>query len=236
MRELLYTIVMLLCVGFTLQSCHDEETYAEQKEKEREAIAYFLARSPLVLRNAQFEELLNIKGINVISEEQFEQQDSTTDVSKDEFVLFRNTGIYMQIVRKGTGEKMKSGESKRIICRYWEYNILGDSLQSTDQVPYFASSPTILNVNNNSGTISASFNTQINGGGALYMTYATNGAMEVPSGWLLPLSYIKVGRQNSEDGGIAKVRMILPHSSNHKDATQNVYPCFYEITYQEMRD
>ena len=38
------------------------------------------------------------------------------------------------------------------------------------------------------------------------------------------------------DEGIAKVRLIVPHSEGHTSATTNVYPCFYEILYQEMRE
>ena len=58
----------------------------------------------------------------------------------------------------------------------------------------------------------------------------------VPNGWIIPLQYVKVGRQTSADSGIAKVRLIVPHSQGQSDATSNVYPCFYELTYQEMRD
>ena len=229
--------VMLVLTGFALQACKDEETYAEQKEKERDAIAYFLGRSPLVLMNSQGDTLLNTGRIKVISEEQFEAQDSMTNVAENEYVLFRNTGIYMQIVRKGPGRKIQSGETKRIISRYWEWNILGDSLQTTDMVPYFATNPEIMDVSNNSGTITASFNTEVNGGGAMYMTYKGSASiMAVPSGWLLPLTYVNVGRQTTADEGIAKVRIIVPHGSGHTDATTNVYPCFYEITYQEMRN
>lgn len=237
MRKLTYIFAVLVLAGLALQACHDDETYAEQKEKERDAIGYFLSRSPLILVNQQGDTLLNIDKINVISEEQFEAQDSMTDVSKNEFVLFRNTGIYLQIVRKGVGEKIKAGETKRVISRYWEWNILGDSLQTTDMVPYFATNPEIMDVSNNSGTISASFNTDINGGGAMYMTYKGNASvMAVPAGWILPMVYVNLGRQISEDEGIAKVRIIVPHGSGHSDATTNVYPCFYEITYQEMRN
>ena len=57
----------------------------------------------------------------------------------------------------------------------------------------------------------------------------------VPNGWLTPLSFVRIGRQTSDEG-IAKVRLILPHSEGQSDATTNVYPCFYEISYQEMRD
>ena len=65
--------------------------------------------------------------------------------------------------------------------------------------------------------------------------YAAYSSTSVPKGWLVPLSYIKVGRQFSEDQ-ISKVRLIVPHSEGHANATSSVYPCFYEITYQEMRD
>ena len=42
--------------------------------------------------------------------------------------------------------------------------------------------------------------------------------------------------QESEDEGIAKVRLIVPHSEGQTEAASNVYPCFYEITFQKMRD
>lgn len=237
MKRLFYIIMLLLGAGMFLQACKDDETYAEQKEKERDAINYFIGRKPLVLQNRQGEVLMNIPGINVISEEQFEQQGNMTNVDRGEFVLFKNTGIYMQIVRQGAGERIKDGESKSVLCRYWEWNILGDSLQTTDLVPYYATNPEILDVSNNSGTLSATFNTSVNGGGAMYLSYKGNdGVLAVPSGWLLPLTYVNVGRQTSSEEGIAKVRLIIPHGSGHNYATTNVLPYFYEITYQEMRN
>lgn len=233
MKKLLTLMLGIVLMGTALTSCNDDETYADQKEKERKAISAFLARDPLLLLGADDDTLLNTPKINVITEEQFVAQDSMTDVSKNEYVLFPSTGIYMQIVRKGVGEKIKHGERKRILCRYWEYNILADSLQTTDQVPYFIPTPAILDVSNNSGSISASFNTDINGGGAMYVVY---GETTVPAGWLMPLTYINVGRQTTADEGIAMVRLIVPHSQGTDNAANSVYPCFYEIKYQEMRD
>ena len=226
-----------MCLAFcavaaALCSCDDDETYADQKEKERKAIAAFLNRN-LILLDAQGDTLLNMGKIKVISEQQFINQDSTTNLDENEYVLFTNNGVYMQIVRKGPGEPIRSGETKRVICRYFEYNILGDSLQTSNQTPYWATNPEVLDVSNNSGTINASFNTTLNGGGAMYMIYKN---VSVPNGWLVPLNYINLGRQKSEDEGIAKVRIIVPHSEGQTDATNNVYPCFYEISYQEMRE
>lgn len=224
----------LLCV--LCASCKDDESYADQKEKERKAIKAFMVRDPLVLYDESGDELLNIPKIKVISQIQFEAQDSMTDASKNEYVLFGSTGIYMQIVRKGPGEKIKHGETKRVICRFWEYNILGDSLQSTNRTPYWVTNPDILDVSNNSGTISASFNIDdevANGGGAMYLMYKS---VSVPTGWLVPLTYVNLGRQKSEDEGIALVRMIVPHNQGTTNAANNVYPSFYEISFQEMRD
>ncbi len=227
-------VCLALCMAAPmLWSCDDDETYAEQKEKERKAIDGFLKRK-LTLLDAQGDTLLDMgKKIEVIPEWQFIEQDSTTSLEKNEFVLFPGTGVYMQIVRKGPGEPIRSGETKRIICRYYEYNILGDSLQSTNQTPYWATNPDILDVSNSSGTINASFNTTMNGGGPMYMIYKN---VSVPNGWLVPLTYINLGRQKAPNEGIAKVRLIEHHSEGQTDATNNVYPCFYEITYQEMRE
>lgn len=233
MNKVLYVVCAWMAMGLMLTSCKDDETYAEQKEKERKAVANFLARNPLVLQNSQGDELLRTKKIKVISEQAFYAQDSTTNVEENEYVLFGGTGVYMQIVREGNGQRIQEGETKRLICRYFEYNILGDSLQTASNVVYWATTPDIMDVSNNSGSIVASFNTSVNGGGAMYSTYRST---VVPNGWIIPLQYVKVGRQTSADSGIAKVRLIVPHSQGQSDATSNVYPCFYELTYQEMRD
>ena len=121
----------IMVIATSIIGCKEEESYAEQKEKERKVIKAFLNRDPLVVVGAEGDTLLNTAKINPISVEQFEAQDSMTDVLKNEYVLFKNSGIYMQIVRKGAGEKMKSGETKRILTRYWEYNIRNHPL-----IPY----------------------------------------------------------------------------------------------------
>ncbi|MEE0805787.1 MAG: DUF4827 family protein [Prevotellamassilia sp.] len=51
----------------------------------------------------------------------------------------------------------------------------------------------------------------------------------------MPLQFIKLGRQSSEDGEVAKVRLIVPSSEGQRDAMNGVYPCFYEITYTRGR-
>lgn len=232
MKKYIPFILFLLSYGVCLTSCDDEETYAEQKEKEYNLIQKFLKRD-VVIYDSEGDTLCHVGRVNVISEDQFYAQDTTTNVEKNEYVLFKRTGVYMQIVRKGVGEPIQPGESKRIMCRFLEYNILGDSVQLRNDMNYWHTHPDIIDVTNTFGTISGTFNTTVNGGGAMYTTYSN---VTVPNGWLLPLSYIRIGRQISADEGIAKVRLVLPHSEGQTDATTNVYPCFYEILYQEMRD
>ncbi len=231
MKRIIYMLVAACAMGWGMSSCDDDETYAEQREKERNAIAAFLERDVRITTN-DGETLIHVGKINTISEAVFNAQGNVTKLENNEYVVFENTGVYMQIVRKGPGEKLKSGQQKRIICRYTEFNILRDSIQTSNESAYWQTNPDILDVTNTYGTFTASFNTSVNGGGAMYQYY---GSTAVPSGWLVPFTYINIGRQVKEDEEIAKVRLIVPHTQGHSDASSNVYPCFYEISYQEMK-
>jgi hypothetical protein len=163
-----YFALLLLVALFA--SCKDGETYAEQKNKERKAIDAFIQRD-IVVRDEDGTVVCNVGKVNPISEEQFLNQDSTTDLSKNEYVLFSNSGIYMQIVRKGVGEKLEPGKTARIICRFVEFNILGDSIQLRNDVYFWHSSPDIMKISNNYGSFAANFDTESNGGGAMYNKY-----------------------------------------------------------------
>ncbi len=232
MKKSLFILPLFVFLAGLLSSCSESETYAKQKDKELKAVKSFLDRD-IVVRDADNNIVCNVGKIETISEEEFLNQDSTTDLERNQYVLFQNTGVYMQIVRKGTGEKIEKGKTARIICRFIEFNILGDSIQLRNDVNYWHSSPDILKVTNNYGTFTANFDTDINGGGAMFDRY---GDTSVPAGWLVPFSYIRIGRQDSPDEGIAKVRLIVPHSQGQSSAINNVYPCFYELTFQKMRD
>ena len=232
MKKTLFILPLFVFMAGLLSSCKNGETYAEQKDKEYKAIQSFLDRD-IVVRDADGNVVCNVGRIVPISEEEFLAQDSTTDISKNQYVLFQNSGVYMQIIRKGTGEKLERGKTARIICRFIEFNILGDSIQLRNDVNYWHPSPDIIKITNNYGSFTANFDTEINGGGAMFNQY---GSAIVPNGWLIPFSYIRIGRQSTPDEGIAKVRLIVPHSEGQTSATTNVYPCFYELTFQKMRD
>lgn len=206
MKKLSCALVVCFAALF-LTACRDTETYADQKNKERAAIKSFLEK----------------QGIKVISESDF-KRDTLTDVSKKEFVLFENTGIYMQIVRRGCGEKIKNGETVNVLCRFNEYNLLTDSLKLTNNILYYSSIPDKMTVTNTLGTFTGTF---ING--VMMSAYNTTA---VPAGWLVPLSYIKVGRMLKEDDQVARVNIIVPHSQGTSTAMSSVVPCYYELTYE----
>ena len=205
-------LALLACAAlFTLMSCDDTESYADQKKKERSAIRSYIAK----------------ENIKVITEKEFHAQDSTTDVSKNEYVLFETTGVYMQIIREGCGEKLKDGETATVICRFKEWNLLTDSLQLANNIENSSLNfPDQMSVKNTSGTFKASF---IQGSSVMYSIY---GSGSVPAGWLAPLSYIKIGRPAKPGEEIAKVKLIVPHTQGHQYASSGGYPCLYEITYQ----
>jgi hypothetical protein len=209
-------------------SCKKDLTYAELKEKERDAINNFISRD-VTIRDHDGNDLIYVGRVNTISDDQFVEQGCTTNVEKNEYVLFSN-GVYMQIRREGVGNRLESGESKQVIARYTEFNIMADTVQTSNETLYYSTTPDIIDISNSYGTFTASFNTE-NGGGAMYRRY---GSTSVPAGWLMPFSYIRIGRQTSEEQ-ISQVRLIVPHAQGQSDASSNVYPCFYQITFQQAR-
>lgn len=203
-------LAVLLCCIATLFSCKDSDTYADQKERERSAISKYIRDN-------------NIK---VISEEEFLAKDTVTDVSKNEYVLFTNTGVYMQIVNRGVGEILKHNENTNVLCRYKEINLLTDSLQSSNIDMALASLVDKMTVRRYYSTYTASFDHSSSLMARIY------NSTSVPNGWLVPLAYIKLGRLVNDTDNLAKVNLIVPHSEGQANASQRVYPCFYTITYQ----
>lgn len=210
MKTLKFLALTLIAI-VALASCSDNETYADMKKKERSAINRYIANQK----------------INVISEDVFNAQNQTTNVDKNEWVLFDGTGVYMQIVREGCGEKLESGKTKKVLCRFNEYNILeSDSSLQCSNIYSYLWEVEKMTVKNTSGTFSGTFDKESS------LMYSTYSSAAVPSGWLVPLTYIKLGIPASATDEIAKVKLIVPHSMGQSNASQNVYPCMYEITYQ----
>lgn len=132
----------------------------------------------------------------------------------------------MQIVRKGNGKKLEHGQSATIINRYTEFNIASDTIQSSNRGLAYETYPDMMTCSNNYGIFTASFLS-----GVMKTLYHT---ASVPSGWLIPLNFINLGRQDSDES-VALVRLIVPSTEGQNDALNNIYPCFYEISYQKGR-
>ena len=182
-----------------LFACDDTVTYAEMKEKEK----------------AHIEDFISDQSITVITKAEFEK-DTITDVENNEFVLFEDKGVYMQIVRRGEGKMMEDGDRIVFMVRYLEQNIeSGDTISAN-----LYASPDYFTCKREGDSFTASF-TQ----GYMLNIY---GSSAVPSGWLVPLSYVTPGRPNDKG---AKVRLIVPHGQGTATASQYVYPTYYEITY-----
>jgi len=213
-----YVLIIIAAIA-VLASCNDYETYGDLKEKERNAINKFIADS----------------SITVISEDQFVQNGYKTDLSRNEFVKLDKSGVYMQIIRVGCGEKLKDGETVNIVCRYSEYDILNGGYTSLNNTPFLAPIPDVMRITRTSGTFSAVFTKPASltfdsaTYGNMYYTYQS---ATVPAGWLVPFNYINIGLPQSEDDEVAKVRLIVPHSQGHTSASGNVTPFFYNIIFQ----
>lgn len=210
------TIVMAAIMA----ACSDSETYADKLEKENAAISQFVSGK------GQCAATLLGRPITVISEHDFEAAGNRTDAARNEFVLFENTGIYMQIVRRGCGKPIASGETATVLCRFNEYNLLTDSLQLTNNGIVFQHIPDKMYVTNSYGTFTGSFDSNSSIMSSAY------GSTSVPGGWLIPLRYINVGRQSTPDEEIAKVNVIVPSAQGQQYASANTYPCYYELTYE----
>lgn len=136
------TYLLLILVGLVaFASCRDFETYADKKKRERAAINRYLID----------------KKVNVISEEKFLSQDTTTDLAKNQFVLFSSSGVYMQIVRRGTGKVLGRNEAATVLLKYTETNLITDSIISSNNVMAYSSIPDVMNVRMISGSPYAQF-------------------------------------------------------------------------------
>ena len=207
MQKIIFFLGAIIAVTAII-SCDDYETYSEKKEKERKAISNFIDE----------------QGITVISQDDFEAQDNTTDTAANEYVYLDKSGVYMQIVRVGCGTPLEEDKQVNLLIRYLEYDIL-----DTLYLSYNITTPSTydkMSVTKSGSTYSASFVF-----GVMYSTYGAS----VPSGWLVPFDYINLGRQTSADDEIAKVKLIVPHSQGTTSASASVYPCYYEITYERER-
>ena len=203
MKKLVLLFLSLLAFNFAFQACDDSKTYAEMLEEEDDAIAAFIRDND----------------IQVISQTEFFNNDSTTDVSKNEYVQL-SSGVYMQIVKKGIededGNLLNPNDTVKnndlILVRFMEYSILDkdtslsnlNAVETVDEFKYTVTSSSIAGIFTS---------------GIFLATYGSS-YTAVPAGWLVPLEYVRDG---------AHVRLIVPSEMGHNPAMQYVYPYYYDI-------
>lgn len=142
-------------------------------------------------------------------------KDSTSNVEDNEYALFADLGIYMQIVRCGDGSPIEDGETRYYDARYVEVNIgTGDTLTSN----LFQQEPDAFYLRRTGDNYTGSFTS-----GLMERTYGT----PVPNAWILPFLYIKPGTMSGSSA--AKIRLIVPHIHGTQKAAAEVYPTYYEI-------
>ena len=166
----------------------------------------------------------------VINQAQFVSQGNTTNLERNEFVYLDNSGVYMQIVRKGCGNPVADGETTVLLVRFYEQCIQDTLAIFNDASPL---EPDYMTISRSGSTYSGTFTS-----GRWYSTYVSSysGTATVPNGLLVPFPYINVGRPRTADDAIAKVRLIVPHSQGHTMASSYVYAYYYEITFEKLID
>lgn len=186
-------------------------TYAEQKEREAQQVRNWLDKHE----------------IDVISIREFLEDtitnnpDTGPDSTRNEYVLFEDNGVYMQIVRRGNGRQINAGETWNMNARYAEVYVgTGDTLTMNR----YQQNPDVFNVIRTGDKYTASFKS-----GIMSRAYGNS----VPNSWIMTIPFIKPGVLNG-DG--AKVRIIAPHNQGTQTAAQSVYPTFYEITITKQKN
>lgn len=212
MKRLVYILLAIISVSSVLVSCKEDEiTYAEQKERETKQIRKWLDEH----------DIYTIKMEEFLKDTITDNPDTGPDRSRNEYVLFEDKGVYMQIVNRGEGRIMESDETWYMNTRYVETYIgSGDTLTMN----LFQSVPDVFYVTRTGGNYTASYTN-----GIMPTVYGNS----VPSAWLMVMPFIKPGLLNGSSA--AKVRLIVPHTEGTQAAASSVYPTFYEITLTKQK-
>lgn len=228
MKKLLFAVIAVVALA-SFAACSSSETYADKRNKERDSISAFLRNENIkVITEAQFKE-------------RFEKGLTLTDTAKNnnEYVLFESNGIYMQVIDQGCGDYIKQGETTDVLVRFTEYYLsLEARISSTSQAlsnneVAYGYLPDKMSVTNTSGTFTGSFDSSCSLMALAYGSSSTTAA--VPSGWLIPFTWVKIGRPQTADDKIAHVRLLVPHTYGTSSASASVYACLYDMTLQRGR-
>ncbi len=231
MKKFLFAMIAFAAV-FSFAACNDSETYKDKRDRELDSISSFLRK----------------ENIKVISEDEFTRRwndnQRLTDTAKNnnEWVLFNSNGIYMQVIDQGCGDYIKKGETADVLVRFDEYNLSyaaemsNKCLTLSNNVPAYSYYVDKMSVTNTSGTFTGSFvNPKASLMALTYNSSYTGISSTVPSGWLIPFSWVKIGRPKTDDDRIAHIRLLVPHSYGTTSASGSVQACVYDMTLQKGR-
>ena len=231
MKNFLFAMIAFAAV-LSFAACNDSETYKDMRDRELDSISSFLRK----------------ENIKVISEDEFTRRwndnQRLTDTAKNnnEWVLFNSNGIYMQVIDQGCGNYIKKGETADVLVRFDEYNLSyaaemsNKCLTLSNNVPAYSYYVDKMSVTNTSGTFTGSFvNPKASLMALTYNSSYTGISSTVPSGWLIPFSWVKIGRPKTDDDRIAHVRLLVPHSYGTTSASGSVQACVYDMTLQKGR-
>ena len=225
MKKLLLAMIAVAAL-ISFAACDHNETYADQRDRELDSINAFLRNENIkVIKEAEFEKRFEARkaGDKTVKL-------TDTDPNNNEYVLFESNGIYMQVINDGCGDYIAKGKTKNVLCRF-------TAITLTNEVPAYAAMTDEISVTNTSGTFEGSFvdikkSLLANTYNSSY--YGTVSAT-VPSGWLIPFTWIKVGRLITADDELAHVRLLVPHTYGTTSASASVYACLYDIRFQAAR-
>lgn len=206
MKKLVFLFLSLLAAGSIFQACDDSKTYAEMLEDEKNAVNRFISDN----------------GIRIISQEEFERNDTVTSLDRNEYVSLSD-GVYMQIVSRGVEDKTDTFATNNEICvRYVEQDIMTRDttcwnvfLKGWEDYNIFYDQPSVFRYVAQGSYVYGTF-LQID----FAWGEAYQGLTAVPAGWLLALPFVRNG---------AHVRLIVPSKVGHDVGQRDVKPYFYDI-------
>lgn len=188
------------------QACDDSKTYAEMLEDEKNAVNKFIKD----------------KGIRIISQDEFEKNDTVTNLERNEYVALSD-GVYMQIVDRGSAENKTDtfANNNEICVRYIEEDIMTRDttcfnvfLEEWGDANQLYTNPAVFRYVAEGSYVYGTFIQMDYYWASYYQSTA------VPAGWLLALPFVR---------NYAHVRLIVPSKVGHSSAQQYVNPYYYDI-------
>ena len=206
MKKLVFLFLSLLAAGGIFQACDDSKTYAEMLEDEKNAVNKFIKD----------------KRIQIISQDEFEKNDTVTDLIRNEYVALSD-GVYMQIVDRGSAENKTDtfANNNEICVRYIEEDIMTRDttcfnvfLEEWGDANQLYTNPAVFRYVAEGSYVYGTFIQMDYYWASYYQSTA------VPAGWLLGLPFVR---------NYAHVRLIVPSKVGHSSAQQYVNPYYYDI-------